>query len=88
MLSSVEELNSDCVPEPLAPASRTYVVQPLVTDDDELQARITGATESGVILERDGVTREYRYADLGPGRVQVEFSHLDEEMGEEDMGGH
>jgi ribosome maturation factor RimP len=59
-----------------------------VAAGDELQARITGTTESGVILERDGVTREYRYADLGPGRVQVEFSHLDDEMGEEDMGGH
>lgn len=41
-----------------------------------------------MILERDGVPREYRYADIGPGRVQVEFSHLDDEIGEEDIGGH
>lgn len=56
--------------------------------DERIEGRITGVTESGVILERDGVTREYSYADLGPGRVQVEFSHLDDETGEEDIGGH
>jgi ribosome maturation factor RimP len=55
--------------------------------------RITGASESGVTLERDGGAREYSYADLGPGRVQVEFSRLDDETGddgtgEEDIGGH
>jgi ribosome maturation factor RimP len=56
--------------------------------DEPIEGRITGATNSGVMLERDGVMREYRYADLGPGRVQVEFSHLDDETGEEDIGGH
>jgi ribosome maturation factor RimP len=55
---------------------------------ERIEGRITGASDSGVMLERDGVTREYRYADLGPGRVQVEFSHLDDETGEEDIGGH
>jgi ribosome maturation factor RimP len=64
-----------------------------LSDDDEdtserIEGRITGTTESGVILEGDGETREYRYADLGPGRIQVEFSHLDDETGEEDIGGH
>lgn len=61
------------------------------SDGDEgerIEGRITSVTETGVILERDGVTREYRYADLGPGRVQVEFSHLEDETGEEDIGGH
>jgi ribosome maturation factor RimP len=53
-----------------------------------IEGRITGASDSGVMLERDGITREYRYAVLGPGRVQVEFSHLDDETGEEDIGGH
>ncbi len=57
-------------------------------DDGDILGRITSAGDSGVMLERDGVTREYRYADLGPGRVQVEFSHLDDETGEEDIGGH
>jgi ribosome maturation factor RimP len=56
--------------------------------DGDILCRITEASDSGVILEQDGVTREYRYADLGPGRVQVEFSHLGDETGEEDIGGH
>jgi ribosome maturation factor RimP len=50
--------------------------------------RITSASESGVTLEQDGSAREYSYAELGPGRIQVEFSHLDDETGEEDIGGH
>ena len=50
--------------------------------------RVTSVSESGVTLEQDGSVREYSYADLGPGRVQVEFSHLDDETGEEDIGGH
>jgi len=50
--------------------------------------RIASASESGVTLEQDGSAREYSYADLGPGRVQVEFGHLDDETGEEDIGGH
>jgi ribosome maturation factor RimP len=57
-------------------------------EGERIEGRITRASEVGVILERDGVTREYRYADLGPGRVQVEFSHLEDETGEEDIGGH
>ncbi len=57
-------------------------------EGQRIEGRITSASESGVILERDGVPREYRYADLGPGRVQVEFSHLEDETGEEDIGGH
>jgi len=50
--------------------------------------RISGVSDSGVTLEQDGSAREYSYADLGPGRVQVEFGHLDDETGEEDIGGH
>ena len=62
------------------------------------EGRITGLSEHGVILERDGVTCEYQYAELGPGRVQVEFGHFDNsgdeadtgdsDLGEEDIGGH
>jgi ribosome maturation factor RimP len=50
--------------------------------------RITSARESGVTLDQDGSPREYSYAELGPGRIQVEFSRLDDEAGEEDSGGH
>src|SRR5215469_487286 len=56
--------------------------------DASIVGRITHAGETGVILDRDGVSAEYSYAALGPGRVQVEFSHLDDETGEEDIGGH
>ena len=37
-------------------------------------------------LDCDGVLREYAYGELGPGRVQIEFGHLepDEDELEED----
>jgi ribosome maturation factor RimP len=54
----------------------------------QVEGRIASVSQSGVTLERDGVARTYSYADLGPGRIQVEFSHLDDELGEEDIGGH
>ena len=41
------------------------------------EGRITAWSEHGVTLEHDGVAREYQYAELGPGRVQVEFGHFD-----------
>lgn len=46
------------------------------------QARVIDADEEGVTLEIDGVSRFLDYADLGPGRVQVEFTRLDEADGE------
>jgi ribosome maturation factor RimP len=43
--------------------------------------RLTAADDEGVVL--DG--RELSYAELGPGRVQIEFRHLDEaEFGDDD----
>lgn len=42
-----------------------------------LTARVAGASEQGVTLDCDGVLREYRYPELGPGRVQVEFGRLE-----------
>jgi ribosome maturation factor RimP len=50
------------------------------------EGRITGWSEHGVILERDGVTREYQYAQLGPGRIQVEFGHFDDSPADGDSG--
>ena len=35
-------------------------------------------------LEHDGVAREFSYAELGPGRVQVEFGHFDD-LGNDDL---
>jgi ribosome maturation factor RimP len=51
------------------------VVAPLA--DGVAEGRITRCTDRGVTLERDGRTSEYSYAELGPGRVQVEFGHFD-----------
>jgi ribosome maturation factor RimP len=41
------------------------------------EGRIIGADESGVTLEQAGEERAFSYADLGPGRVQIEFGHFD-----------
>jgi ribosome maturation factor RimP len=42
-----------------------------------MEGRIVSTDESGVTLEHAGEARAFRYADLGPGRVQVEFGHFD-----------
>jgi ribosome maturation factor RimP len=83
-------------------AAGRLVVAPLTADATAqqggngaatVQGRITGLSEHGVILERDGITSEYRYAELGPGRVQVEFGHFDDspddaDKGDPDLGDH
>jgi ribosome maturation factor RimP len=38
-----------------------------------VEGRVIAAGDSGVILEVDGEQREFGYAELGPGRVQLEF---------------
>jgi ribosome maturation factor RimP len=50
------------------------------------EGRVVGSSERGVTLECDGVTSEYQYAELGPGRVQVEFGHFDDSAGDDDLG--
>ncbi|MFI5491110.1 ribosome maturation factor RimP [Actinoplanes sp. NPDC051859] len=40
--------------------------------------RITAADDAGIVLDSDGKVTEAAYADLGPGRVQIEFKRLDE----------
>jgi ribosome maturation factor RimP len=42
------------------------------------EGRIVGSSDGGVTLEHDGVTQEFSYAELGPGRVQVEFGRFDD----------
>jgi ribosome maturation factor RimP len=55
------------------------VVAPLTGNGaDVTEGRVVGADESGVTLEHDGEARTFSYADLGPGRVQVEFGRFDE----------
>lgn len=41
------------------------------------EGRVVGSSDISVTLERDGVSRDYGYAELGPGRVQLEFGHFD-----------
>ena len=40
--------------------------------------RVTSADETGIVLETDGQPAEIPWADLGPGKVQIEFKRLDE----------
>jgi ribosome maturation factor RimP len=40
--------------------------------------RVTAADDDGVELDVDGTARTVGYADLGPGKVQIEFKRLDE----------
>lgn len=43
-----------------------------------LTGRVTAADETGIVLDVDGDSSEIPYADLGPGKVQIEFKRLDE----------
>ena len=56
-----------------------------------LTGRVTAADEAGITFDVDGKSSEFPYADLGPGKVQIEFKRLDEavfpdepEAGDED----
>ncbi|MFD0786186.1 ribosome maturation factor RimP, partial [Micromonospora azadirachtae] len=46
--------------------------------DRQVTGRIVAADDEHVVLETDTGRTEWAYAELGPGRVQVEFSRLDE----------
>jgi ribosome maturation factor RimP len=46
--------------------------------------RVTTVTESGVTLDVEGTARTVAFADLGPGRVQVEMKRLAELPDDED----
>jgi ribosome maturation factor RimP len=45
---------------------------------DRLTGRISGADDRGVTLDVGGLPRQFGFADLGPGRIEIEFSRLDE----------
>ena len=50
-----------------------------------LTGRVTDVDDTGVVLDVDGVTRALTFAELGPGKVQIEFKRLDEaDFGDED----
>ncbi|OLE26027.1 MAG: ribosome maturation factor RimP [Actinobacteria bacterium 13_1_20CM_3_71_11] len=44
----------------------------------QLTGRLIEADDQGIVLDVNGARHEFRHADLGPGRVQVEFGHVDE----------
>lgn len=46
--------------------------------DRQVTGRVLAADDERVVLDLDGERAEPTYAELGPGRVQVEFSRLDE----------
>ena len=46
--------------------------------DKTLTGRVTAANEQGVTLDVEGVVHRLRHDEIGPGRVQVEFSRLEE----------
>ncbi|WBB70375.1 ribosome maturation factor RimP [Micromonospora sp. WMMD812] len=48
------------------------------TGDRQLTGRVVEADAERVVLDTDAGRSEWTYAELGPGRVQVEFSRLDE----------
>ncbi|AXO33788.1 ribosome maturation factor RimP [Micromonospora sp. B006] len=53
--------------------------------DRQLTGRITAADDERVELETDAGAAAHPYAELGPGRVQVEFNRLDD-LADEDLG--
>jgi ribosome maturation factor RimP len=49
-------------------------------------ARLAAADDQGVVLDVDGKARELGHAQLGPGRVQIEFNRVEEaELDESDL---
>jgi ribosome maturation factor RimP len=46
--------------------------------DRQLTGRVLAADDEGIVLEVDGDTRELPYDRVGPGRVQIEFTRIDE----------
>ncbi|MFJ8577601.1 ribosome maturation factor RimP [Micromonospora sp. NPDC093277] len=53
------------------------------TADRQLTGRVVEADDERVVLETDAGRTAHPYAELAPGRVQVEFSRLDELAGDE-----
>jgi ribosome maturation factor RimP len=52
------------------------------------QGRVVTAGDTQVVLEIDGARREFAYAELGAGQVQVEFDNRPAEAEEVEPGGH
>jgi ribosome maturation factor RimP len=81
------EVSSPGVDRPLITAAhwrrnvgRTVKVK---VGDKTLTGRVSTANEQGVTLDVGGVVHRLRLDELGPGRVQIEFSRLEEIADEE-----
>jgi ribosome maturation factor RimP len=79
------EVSSPGVDRPLTEPRhwRRAVGRLVVTPAVPAGGRIATVNHQGVTLDCDGNLREFSYAELGPGRVQVEFGHL--EPGPDDL---
>jgi ribosome maturation factor RimP len=49
----------------------------------QAEGRVASTSDRGVTLDCEGELREFAFAELGPGRVQVEFGHM--EPGDDDL---
>lgn len=63
------------VAAPLQPQNQGDGVGPAT-----VTGRITGADDRGVQLDVRGVSREFGYSELGPGKIQIEFAPLDSQL--------
>src|SRR5438132_1493688 len=54
-----------------------------------LTGRVVAADDGGIVLDVAGRQHEFGYAELGPGRVQVEFGRLaeiaDDDLADDDL---
>jgi ribosome maturation factor RimP len=58
----------------------------VTVDGRAVTGRVTAADDEGVVLDVDGTVHEVTYAQLGPGRVQIEFNRVaDAELDESDL---
>lgn len=55
-------------------------------DDAEVTGRVVDVSGTSVVLDVDGVAREYPLDQLGPGKVQVEFKRAGGDADAEDGG--
>ncbi|QUX30314.1 ribosome maturation factor RimP [Nocardiopsis akebiae] len=55
--------------------SRGRLVIATLAEGGKVTGRVTGADDDGVTLEVEGRPRTFTHAELGKGRVQVEFRH-------------
>jgi ribosome maturation factor RimP len=46
--------------------------------------RVVAADDEGIVLDVDGTSRKISYAELGPGKVQIEFKRMDEAVFEDE----